>query len=159
RPEVRTVQMAKEEQTEKVGIAESGISPTRAHRLRMGRLIPRTFRLWAGFVHEARSLAAVLRTHNLDLFHTQNTGCEESPLAGRLAGIPLVAGTFHVDSTYDLHRARSGFRHRFLEFVSNQCLDAGIAVSDAAGADWIRRTRMSSNRVTTIHNGIDPEHF
>jgi glycosyltransferase involved in cell wall biosynthesis len=70
-----------------------------------------------------------------------------------------VIGTFHVDSTYDLHRERSGPSHRMMEMLSNRCLDKAIAVSHAAKRDWIRRTHIPAGRVVTIHNGIDPEKF
>jgi len=68
-------------------------------------------------------------------------------------------GTFHVDSTYDLHRQRSGMTHRLLEHLSNHCLQTGIAVSEATKRDWVRRTHIPAARVVTIHNGIDPEKF
>jgi len=125
----------------------------------LSRFAPNSARIWAGFAKQTRRLAAVIRPCGLDLFHTQNTGCEESPVAGWLAGVPNVVGTFHVDSTYDLHHERSGPAHRLLEAVSNRCLDVGIAVSRAAGQNWIRRTRLSPARVATIYNGIDPEKF
>jgi glycosyltransferase involved in cell wall biosynthesis len=76
-----------------------------------------------------------------------------------LAGIPHVLGTFHVDSTYDLHRVRHGVGHRSLEVISNRCLDRAIAVSEATRKDWLQRTHIPADRVVTIHNGIDPEKF
>lgn len=126
---------------------------------RRGRRLPPAARLWAGFAREAWRLARLLRRHPTDLFHTQNTGCEESPVAARLAGCRRVVGTFHVDSTYDLHRERSGPAHRLLETVSNRCLDAALAVSRQTGRDWVRRTHIPRDRVATIHNGIDPARF
>jgi glycosyltransferase involved in cell wall biosynthesis len=140
-------------------IVSNGVHPTGSRPRRIGRLLPGAVRLWAGFGCEARKLARLVREHSVDLFHTQNTGCEESPAAAWLAGVPCVVGTFHVDSTYDLHNVRSGARHRLIEAVSNRCLHTGIAVSNATGLDWIRRTRISPARVTTIYNGIDPEKF
>jgi glycosyltransferase involved in cell wall biosynthesis len=125
----------------------------------LARFAPPAMKRWAGFGREARRLARLIRQHPVDVFHTQNTGCEESPVAARLAGVPRVVGTFHVDSTYDLHRERSGPSYRLMEVVSNQCLDVGIAVSHETGCDWARRTRLPAARVTTIHNGIDPDHF
>src|SRR5205823_3773712 len=108
---------------------------------------------------ESVRLAKWFRSREIDLLHTNNAGCEESALAGRLAGIARVVGTFHVDSTYDLSRARSGFAHRTLECVSNHCLDAAIAVSEATGRDWARRTRLPPGRIVRIYNGIDASRF
>lgn len=123
------------------------------------RVVPGGVKVVAGFARDARRLARLLRRHPVDLFHTQNTGCEESPVAARLAGVRTVVGTFHVDSTYDLHRERSGPAHRMLETVSNRCLTLGIAVSHATKRDWVGRTHIPAGRVVTIHNGIDPDRF
>jgi len=130
-----------------------------AKRSALTRLAPKAVRTWAGFGKQSRRLARLLREHPVDLFHTQNTGCEESPVAAKLAGIQHVIGTFHVDSTYDLHRERSGPSYRMLEVVSNRCLDTAIAVSHATKRDWVRRSHIPADRVVTIHNGIDPEKF
>jgi glycosyltransferase involved in cell wall biosynthesis len=125
----------------------------------LGHLLPAGARLWAATYRETRRLAGVFRANRCDLLHTQNTGCEESPIAARLAGVPRVVGTFHVDSTYDLEGQRSGPAHRTVEWVSNRCLHRAIAVSEVTGRDWIRRTRLTAERVVTIYNGIDPEQF
>jgi glycosyltransferase involved in cell wall biosynthesis len=123
------------------------------------RLAPDHLRELGGFGLRCLRLARKFRQLPLSLLHTNNTGCEESPVAARLAGVPHVLGTFHVDSTYDLHNERSGPRHRVLEYVSNQCLHRAIAVSHATKQDWVRRTHLAAERVLTIHNGIDPEQF
>lgn len=124
-----------------------------------GAFVPTALKRIAGFYASARRLAEVFRHARLDLLHTQNTGCEESPVAARLAGISRVLGTFHVDSTYDLARVRSGPSYRLLEFVSNHSLHHAIAVSEAAKLDWARRTALRQSFITTIHNGIDASHF
>jgi len=49
-------------------------------------LTPRVVKYALGFARESRRLAAVLRRHPVDVFHTNNTGCEEVPVAARLAG-------------------------------------------------------------------------
>lgn len=123
------------------------------------RLAPKSVRLWAGFGKDARRLARLIRQHPVDLFHTQNTGCEESPVAARLAGVRTVLGTFHVNSALDLHRVRSGPSHRLLEILSNRCLSNAIAVSHATKRDWVRRSHIPASRVVTIHNGIDTDKF
>lgn len=118
---------------------------------------PKWVRLWSGFGQETLRLAAHFRRHKVDLLHTNNAGCEESAVAARIAAITRVLGTFHVDSRVDVARTRDGFRYRALEFVSNQCLHAAIAVSDATGREWARRTRIASRRIVTIRNGINTE--
>lgn len=123
------------------------------------RLVPEFARRWSGFRRESRRLATRLHSAAFDLLHTQNTGCEEMPVAAKLAGVPRVLGTFHVDSTYDLDRVRSGMTHRALEWYSNRSLHLAIAVSEATKRDWMRRTGISSGRVITIHNGINPDDF
>jgi glycosyltransferase involved in cell wall biosynthesis len=133
--------------------------PASAKRSTLTRLAPKAVRMWAGFGKQTRRLARLIHQHPVDIFHTQNTGCEESPVAAKLAGVRTVLGTFHVDSTYDLHRERSGPTHRMLEMVSNRCLDTAIAVSHATKRDWVRRSHIPASRVVTIHNGIDPEKF
>lgn len=91
--------------------------------------------------------------------HCQATGCEEMPVAARLAGVPHVLGTFHVDSTCDLEQKRNGFAYRAMEWYSNRSLHRAIAVSEATKQDWMRRSGIPADRVVTIHNGIDPDHF
>jgi glycosyltransferase involved in cell wall biosynthesis len=125
----------------------------------LARFAPRCTKAWLGFRREAGRLASAIRTVPADLFHAQNTGCEETPVAARLAGVRQVLGTFHVDSTYDLARQRSGVAHRALEWYSNRSLHLAIAVSEATKRDWVRRSGIPADRVVTIHNGIDPERF
>lgn len=125
----------------------------------IARRLPRQMRLCAGHVRDIVVKARQLRSHLCDIFHAQNTGCEEIPIAARHAGFKRVLGTFHVDSTCDLDRERSGIVHRTLEWFSNRALHKAIAVSEATRRDWIRRTGMAESRVVTIHNGIDPERF
>ena len=120
---------------------------------------PRCTRAWLGFRREAGRLANAIRTVPADVFHAQNTGCEEMPVAARLAGVRQVLGTFHVDSTYDLARERSDVTHRAMEWYSNRSLHLAIAVSEATKRDWVRRSGIPADRVVTIHNGIDPEQF
>ena len=128
-------------------------------KLRPALLVPRLARTWVGFGREAHRLRRAIGQCEIDIFHAQNTGCEEMPVAARLGRVPHVLGTFHVDSTYDLDRVRSGFAHRSLEWYSNRCLHKAIAVSEATKRDWMRRTGIADHRVVTIHNGIDPQDF
>jgi glycosyltransferase involved in cell wall biosynthesis len=116
-------------------------------------------RVILGFHRDARRLSKLLKPLQLDLFHTQNTGCEEAPYAAKLAGVPHIVGTFHTDWTTDLHNARGGPGYRMLERISNHSLHRAIAVSDATGRNWRTRTGLPPQRVVTIHNGIDIDAF
>jgi glycosyltransferase involved in cell wall biosynthesis len=158
RPEVNVISL-RGDCTRSDGSTQGEPPSARSAGRSLKSLVPGSVRLWSGFSREVRRLAGIFSRHPVDLLHTQNTGCEESPVAARVAGIQGVLGTFHVDSTYDLRRERGGFRHRLLEVVSNRCLDAAIAVSRATKYDWVRRTHLPARRVVTIHNGIDPDKF
>lgn len=131
-----------------------GHAPTRLGLAANGPL-----KLWAGTVRDAWRLSRDFRGGGLDLLHTNQTGCEEAPIAARMAGVRRVVGTFHIDPTYDLLGLRDGFRHRAIEFASNHCLSRGIGVSSRTSRDWIERTQMAERRVVTIHNGIDAGRF
>lgn len=155
RPWVRVVRLG--DSPTPPGVPPSAVATPRRRDWR--QLCPPAAWRWAGYAQETRRLARVFGAHPVDLLHTQCTGCEESPVAARLAGVPRVMGTFHVDSTYDLHGVRSGPSYRVLEHVSNRCLDAAIAVSHATKRDWVARTHVPAGRVVTIPNGIDPDHF
>jgi len=120
------------------------------------RIVPSAARLWRGTYDQARSLAREFSSQDLSLLHTQCTGCEESPIAARLAGIPAVVGTFHVAPNVDVSGSRESLRYRAIEYVSNRCLTRCIGVSVATGDSWISRTRLAPSRVSTIHNGVDP---
>jgi glycosyltransferase involved in cell wall biosynthesis len=103
-------------------------------------------------------LASLFRRAKVDLLHLNNTGAEPAPIAARFAGCRHIVGTWHVDSTYDLDNLRGGLRYRVLEELSMRSLHRSIAVSMATKSDWLKRCRMEAyaNRVTVIHNGIDP---
>lgn len=122
-------------------------------------MVPVGIRQSIGFYQQARRLARRIKFMQVDLFHAQNTGCEEMPVGARFARVPQILGTFHVDSTYDLNRERNGWAHRAMEWYSNRSLTRAIAVSNATRRDWIERTGLSAERVVTIHNGINPDHF
>ncbi len=129
------------------------------HPRLISKLAPAGAKIVLGAVREARNDAKRIRRIGADLYHAQNTGCETSPIAARWAGVPIVLGTFHTDSTYDLDRQRDGWGHRLIERYSNRCLHHAIAVSEATRRDWMRRTGIRGDRVTTIHNGVCPETY
>lgn len=133
--------------------------PTKKLQRSLRWMIPRSLRFVRGFHNDARRAAQTIRAMNVHLFHAQNTGCEEMPVAARLAGVPHVLGTFHVDPSIDLQGKRSGWLARVLERHSNHSLNVAIAVSEATRQAWIRRSGLSPDRVITIHNGINPQQF
>jgi glycosyltransferase involved in cell wall biosynthesis len=151
RPEVRVAPL---------GSAAGGpVAPSSKSSSRPRLPLPRPVRVWAGFAKTTARLARVIRTWDLDLFHTHWTGCEESPVAARVAGVPYVVGHFQVDPSYDLTGERSGPTYRMLERLSNGCLDLGIAISRTTKAAWVERTRIPPRRVKLIYHGIDPDKF
>lgn len=142
------------------GNSAGGVSKKRGSlRTGLAAAIPRPAKIWAGFGRDALAFSQVISGQRIDLMHLQKTGCEESPVSARLASVPAILGTFHVSPSLDLQRVRSGLAHRPLEWISNHSLHAAIAVSEATRRDWISRTRIPAERVVTIHNGIDPNHF
>jgi glycosyltransferase involved in cell wall biosynthesis len=139
--------------------SEHNVAPRRGLSSRLKSLVGRQARVVLGFHRTAKTLAATIRPLHLDLFHTQNTGCEEAPCAARLAGVPHIVGTFHTDWTFDLHGERAGAGYRLLESISNRSMHRAIAVSHATGRNWLRRTALPVGRMVTIHNGIDAAMF
>ena len=113
-----------------------------------------------GLVKDTRRLVRLFRKRPVHILHSNNTGAEPAPLAARLAGIPHIIGTWHVDSTYDLTGKRSGLRYRLLEWASMRALHHAIAVSEATKQDWVKRCHLDAkyqNRVHVIYNGIGLE--
>jgi glycosyltransferase involved in cell wall biosynthesis len=110
-----------------------------------------------GLAGEIRSLSRLFRRHRVDLLHSNQAGAEPAPVAARLAGLPRVMATWHVDSTYDLDGLRNGWHYRALEKVCMRSLDHAIAVSKATAADWIMRCGLGDawwSKVTVIPNGV-----
>jgi glycosyltransferase involved in cell wall biosynthesis len=123
------------------------------------RAVPRPLKIWAGFGRETLTYSRRIQGERLDIVHLQRTGCEQAPVAARVAKVPRVLGTFHVSPSLDLAQIRSGPTHRALEWVSSQSLHRGIAVCEAVRRDWSQRTGLPNDRIITIHNGIDPDKF
>jgi glycosyltransferase involved in cell wall biosynthesis len=128
-------------------------SPRRRHRL------PKSLAWSLGTLGECRRLIRLFRRRPVDILHTNSTGTEVAPIAARLAGIPHVIGTLHVDPTYDLFGERTAFRYRLLERLSLRALHQTIAVSRATGEAWAVRTNLGAKylrRLHVVHNGVDP---
>lgn len=126
------------------------------------RLIPKAVGWYLGLLKEILDLTRLFGKRRVDLLHSNNAGAEPAPIAARLAGIPIVIATWHVDSTYDLDNVRSGFCYRMLEVACMQSLHHAISVSRTTAEDWAKRCHLSSSyrkRITVIHNGIDALKF
>jgi glycosyltransferase involved in cell wall biosynthesis len=127
--------------------------PTRRRRIQM----PKWIAAWLGLLKEIVQLRRLFRKCRVDLLHSNNAGAEPAPIAARLAGVPIVLATWHVDSTYDLEGTRSGLRYRLLEMACMRSLHHAISVSHATAADWVRRCHLPKSygrKITVIHNGI-----
>lgn len=130
-----------------------GFAPSLRAAARFGwrRFSPPAWKLWAGFGRECLKLSRVFRRWPVDLLHTQIVCSEASAVGARLAGVPRVLGTFHIDS------ARSRARDWVLEYITNHCLDRAIAMSEATRVDWVRHTRLPGDRVITIPTAVDTQ--
>ncbi len=141
-------------------------APTRPARVPAGRArdwlrerTPFPLSYWMGFQRETRRLADVLRRCPVDLLHTNETGCEESAPAARLAGVPVIVGTLHVLPDVDVEAQRRRWIHQRLTRRAVHALDRAIAVSDAGRTAWMAHAGLPPDRIVTIHNGIDPMEF
>ncbi len=140
--------------------AESEVNPRGTTTQSWKAHLPPAVSWSLGLVRETRRLERLFRKRPVDLLHTNNCGAEPAPIAAKRAGVPVVLGTWHVDSTYDLDGERTAWRYRKLERVSMLSLDHAIAVSAATGEDWLRRCSLGEayrRRLTVVHNGVEPE--
>lgn len=124
------------------------------------KLIPFSGKFAAGLGRDALRLARVIRANCVTLFHAQHAGViEEASLAARLAGVPQVLGTLHMEPSVDVDHARSEGVFRLLQRAGLQSVHRAIAVSESTKREWQRRIRLRGKPFATIHNGIDPDYF
>ncbi len=113
------------------------------------RLIPRSVKHSVGFLRDARRLAKLLRAESIDLLNVQVVGDAEGTLAARLAGVPRIVGTYHMN-------AREKRKHRWLpEILTIHCLTHAVFVSESTKDEWCRRRRFDAGRLSVIPNGVD----
>ena len=62
---------------------DDGVAILQIETMAVGAIL---HQLLGGFGRVARSLARLFRDNQLDMLHTNNTGCKESPVAARWAG-------------------------------------------------------------------------
>lgn len=145
-----------EDAHESPGVAQHAARKGALHRWTRAawrRLTPTAALRSAGFAKDARRLSAVFRPWRLDLLHTNNLGYEPAVVAARMAKIPQVISTFHIQSN------PTSISDRPLQCLTNHCLDRAIAVSESTKAYWARRTYLSRTRIVTVPNGVDPDQF
>ena len=120
------------------------------------RRMPEFAAWWLGLGKDIRQLIRLFKKRPVDLLHSDNAGAEAAPFAARLAGVPRILATWHVDSTYDMGE-RSSFRYRFLERRCMRSLDHAIALTTNSKIDWIVRTGLGNefeSRVSLIRLSV-----
>lgn len=78
-------------------------------------------------------------------------------LAGKIARVPAIILTEHLNAAS--HAWIGGnfvklFFHRLFHFISNNCLDMVIAVSETTRKSYVLRQGISEEKTATIYNGI-----
>ena len=110
-----------------------------------------------GLRREIASIAELFRRCPVDLLHSNNVGEEAAPIAARVAAVPRIVGTLHVDPSYDLLGAHDAPRYRALQRRSLTALDLAIAVSDSTASMWrhhLGLTPTDAPKTVVIPNGI-----
>lgn len=120
-------------------------------------LIPDSFKLFLGTRKEIDRLAKLFQQYNIDIIHFNDTGCEPPVIAARLAEIKKITGTLHVLPSYE--KKDTTWVHRLIEYWSLRSMDKIIAVSAATKKAWLKRTKISSQKIEVIYNGIDIDRF
>lgn len=122
------------------------------------KLAPRSIRHTAGFLKSARGMASLLKKEEFDLIHSFECGADTAVVAARIAGVPIRLTTFQVDSTYFPEDSRR-WSTWMNEVIADRCTTLAIAASEVTRQDRIRRTGIAADKVLTIHNGVDTDHF
>ena len=125
-------------------------------RQRLRSVIPPTVRLAVGYARDTCRMAALMSPFRsqVDVVHINRVGCEIQTIAARLAGFRHVVTTIHNLPGEDA-AAGQWFR-RLVERLSFACAGRLISVSEATYEAWRDRIGLRHDRVTVIHNGIDP---
>jgi glycosyltransferase involved in cell wall biosynthesis len=123
----------------------------------MGNLDTPTFALGAGtrrqYPGALRRLVTLIREHRISLLHAH---CFDPTalglIAARIARIPLVFTRHHSD-----HNIRLGKRwHTRIDAWCGRHADHVIAVSEATRRIMIEVERVPCERITVVHNGVEP---
>jgi glycosyltransferase involved in cell wall biosynthesis len=105
----------------------------------------------------AARLARLARQRKIDILHSHmfRSSLFASPL-GRLAGVPVVVETPHVNEQW-----RHGWltSHYFVDRLVGRTVDAFIAVSRANARYLVEQKGFPESKIRTIPNGIDLKRF
>jgi len=128
-------------------------------RLRPTSLLPLWLRIAMGYVRDVWALARELRPYRdkVDLLHVVAGGCEISPIAAKLAGLPRVLDT--VQAMYSEDESGQHWVRKLVERICFRCGDYHIFVSDATHDAWKHRIGFSDKASCTIFNGMRPPDY
>lgn len=114
-----------------------------------------------GFLRQANCLKAILKKYQLDIFHYSDVIREAGILAARLARIPVIIGTYQIcPPEPETGKTKILFWvERFLEKLTNRCLDKAIIVSRATLEQWAKRLAVPESKFELIYNGIELSPF
>lgn len=99
-------------------------------------------------------LGRIMREHKIDILHTHNTTAFIDGLIGaRLAGVPVTVHTDHCKN-YPIER-----RWMVLENLASRLVDRVVAVSHHTRGELMHFEKMAADKVTVIHNGINPRPY
>jgi glycosyltransferase involved in cell wall biosynthesis len=96
-------------------------------------------------------LGRLLRRERVDILHTHNTTAFIDGLIGaRIAGVPIMIHTDHCKN-YPIER-----RWMVAENVASRLVDKVVAVSNHTREELLHYEGLAPDKVTVIHNGINP---
>ncbi len=103
-------------------------------------------------------LYCLFRRERFDVVHAHSSIAGLlARLAARLAQVPVIIFTLHGYATLDYEQ--SSFRSLLwiVEKLLDRCTDYYVAICAYVERSWVQRGIVSSERVTVIYNGVDPE--
>jgi glycosyltransferase involved in cell wall biosynthesis len=104
-----------------------------------------------------RRLIRLVREEHIDLIHAHLTyAATWAAVCSRITGVPSVS-SLHVAPPDG--KSREASRDRLMRFVLNRWGAAVIAVSDALRTDYLRGGGLSSEKLVSVHNGIELDRF
>jgi len=154
-PDVRVVRTStgrtrfgEREQVATPGRTRGGWVRAGTRRLWRG-MVPKTAKHLVGFLQEARAMRQFLLANPVDVLHIQVVSNSYAAVAGRMARVPKIIGTYHLDP------GRCRVDALLPEFLTTRCLDYGMAVSESTRDAWASRPGVRHSRLGVIYNGVD----
>jgi glycosyltransferase involved in cell wall biosynthesis len=127
-------------------------SELQANGIRVVNLGARSLRDLAAF----RRLLRLVREERFDIVHSHLTYASIwASLVSRFTGVPSIA-TVHVAPP---SAGRDVVRDLLMSFTLSRWSARIVAVSNALREEYRRRRRIASDRIVTLHNGIDTDRF